>query len=112
MFGKARIAPMKALTNPMLELQASLLASRPRKVQRALISKIDKTFLWTDSTTVLHFIYSVETVENQPAFVANSVAEILELTTIDEWNYVQSCDNSADTALEDSQRQHSWTAHG
>ena len=93
-FGKARVAPMKALTIPKLEFQASLLASRLRKeVQRALTMKIDKVFMWTDSTTVLQWIHSIE---KQPVFVANRVAEILELTTTDEWNYVQSCDNPAD----------------
>ena len=85
---------MKALTIPKLELQASLLASRLRKeVQCALTMKIDKVFMWTDSTTVLQWIHSIE---KQPVFVANRVAEILELTTTDEWNYVQSCDNPAD----------------
>ena len=84
-FGKARVAPMKALTIPKLELQASLLASRLRKeVQRALTMEIDKVFMWRDSTTVLQWIQSIE---KQPVFVANRVAEILELTT-DEWNYV------------------------
>ena len=93
-FGKARVPPMKALTIPKLELQASLLALRLRKeVQRALTSKLDKVFMWTDSTTVLQWIHPIET---QQVFVANRVAEILELTTTDEWNYVQSCDNSAD----------------
>ena len=93
-FGKARVAPMKALTIPKLELQASLLASRLRKeVQRALTMKIDKLFMWTDSTTVLQWIHLIE---KQPVFVANRVAEILELTTTDEWNYVQSYDNPAD----------------
>ena len=85
---------MKALTIPKLELQASLLASRLRKeVQRALTIEIDKIFMWTDSTTVLQWIHSKE---KQPVFVANRVAEILELTTTDEWNYVQSCNNPAE----------------
>ena len=34
--------------------------------------------------------------EKQPVFVANRVAEILELTTADEWYHVQSTDNPAD----------------
>ena len=93
-FGKTSVAPMKALTIPKLELQASLLASRLRKeVQRALTMKIDKVFMWTDSITVLQWIHSIE---KQPVFVANRVAAILELTTTDEWNYVQSCDKPAD----------------
>ena len=49
--------------------------------------------MWTDSTTVLQWIHSIE---KQPVFVANRLAEILELTSTDEWKYVQSCDNAAD----------------
>ena len=93
-FGKARVAPMKALTIPKLELQAALLAARLRnEVQRALTLQIDRTFKWTDSTTVLQWLHSLE---KQPVFVANCVAEILELTTTDEWYHVQSADNPAD----------------
>ena len=51
------------------------------------------TFMWTDSTTVLQWLHSLE---KQPVFVANRVAEILELTTADEWYHVQSADNPAD----------------
>ena len=93
-FGKARVAPMKALTIPKLELQAALLSARLRnEVQRALTLQIEKTFMWTDSTTVLQWLHSLE---KQPVFVANRVAEILELTTADEWYHVQSADNPAD----------------
>ena len=53
-FGKARAAPMKALTIPKLALQASLLAARLRKeIENALTVRIDNTFMWTDSTTIL-----------------------------------------------------------
>ena len=93
-FGKARVAPMKALTIPKLELQASLLAARLRKeVEKALSLEISKTFMWSDSTTVLQWIHSLD---KQPVFVANHVAEILDLTTTDEWNYVKSSENHAD----------------
>ena len=93
-FGKARVAPMKALTIPKLELQASFLAARLRKqVEKALTLEISKTFMWSDSTTVLQWIHSLH---KQPVFVANRVAEILDLTTADEWNYVKSSENPAD----------------
>ena len=85
-FRKARVAPMNALTIPKLVLQDSLLAARLRKdIQKALTLEI--------SRMVLQFIHSPE---KQPFFVANRVAEILELTTADEWNYVQSSGNPAD----------------
>ena len=81
-FGKPRVAPMKALTIPKLELQAALLAARLRTVvQRAVNLLIDRTYMWTDSTTVLQWLHSLE---KQPVFVANRVVEILELTTADE----------------------------
>ena len=81
-FGKARVAPMKVLTIPKLELQASLLGARLEKdIQKALTLDISRTFMWTDITSVLQWIHSLE---KQPVFVANRVAEILELTTTDE----------------------------
>ena len=49
--------------------------------------------MWTDSTTVLQWINSNE---KQPAFVANRVCEILEYTSVDQWNQVATKDNPAD----------------
>ena len=73
---------METLTIPKLELQAALLAARLRdEIRRALTLDIDRTFMWTDSTTVLQWLHSLE---KQPAFVANRISEILELTTTDE----------------------------
>ena len=93
-FGKARVAPMKALTIPKLEQHAALHSARLRnEVQRALTLQIEKTFMWTDSTTVLQWLHSLQ---KQPVIVANRVAEILELTTADRWYHVQSADNPAD----------------
>ena len=52
--GKARVARMKCLTIPKLELQAALLASRLRQeVQRAVSLIIKRCCMWTDSTTVV-----------------------------------------------------------
>ena len=77
-----------------MELQAALLAARLKdEFQKALTLTVERTLLWTDSTTVLQWLHSID---KQPVFVANRVAEILELTTIDEWNHVPTVDNPAD----------------
>ena len=92
--GKARVAPMKPLTIPKLELQAALLAARLKvKILNALTINVQEVFMWTDSTTVLQWIASVE---KQPIFVANRVAEIRESVPIEKWFYVPTAQNPAD----------------
>ena len=60
-FGKARVAPMKALTIPKLELQAALFAARRKdEIQQALPVPVERTFMWTDSTTVLQWLHSID----------------------------------------------------
>ena len=93
-FGKTRVAPMKALTIPKLELQMALLASRLEdEIHQALTVPVERTFMWTDSTTVLQWPHSID---KNPVFVANRVVEILVMTTVDEWNHVPAADNTAD----------------
>ena len=93
-FGKARVAPLKALTVRKLELQAALLAARlTDEVLRALSLTMNRTFMWSDSSTVPQWLTFLE---KQPTFVANRVCEILELTTVDERHYVPTAHNSAD----------------
>ena len=92
--GKARVAPMKVMTVPKLELQATLLAARlKRKICRALTVTVDKVFMWTDSTIVLQWVNSTN---KHTFFIANRVSEILENTSVDQWNHVATCDNPAD----------------
>ena len=53
-FGKARVAPMKALSLPKLELQATLLATRLKDdILTALPVCINHVYMWTGSTTIL-----------------------------------------------------------
>ena len=109
-FGKARVAPMRMLSIPNLELQATLLASRLKDaIEKALTLSISKVFMWTESTTVLQWLNSTS---KQPVFVANRVAEILQSTSIDQWFHVLSGDNPADTGTKgitaDSLKQSSW----
>ena len=92
--GKARVAPLKVMTVPKLELQAALLAARLKKeIIQALTVNVNQVFMWTDSTTVLQWINSNE---KQPILVANRVCEFLEYTSVDQWNHVATKDNPAD----------------
>ena len=92
---KARVAPMKAISIPKLELQASLLATRLKiDIMKALLIPINDVFMWTDNTTVLQWLHSTA---KQPLFVAIRVGEILEVTTVDEWYHVNTENNAADT---------------
>ena len=85
---------MKAMTIQKLLLQAALLAARLKQdICRALTLHVNKTFMWTDSTIVLQWLHSTT---KQPKFLANRVCEILEHTSVDEWNHVASSDNPAD----------------
>ena len=91
---KARVAPMKVMTLPKLEIQAALLAARlKREIRQALTVIVNQVLMWTDSTTVLQWINSNE---KQPIFVANRVCEVLEYTSVDQWNHVATKDNPAD----------------
>ena len=49
--------------------------------------------MWTDSTIVYQWMSSTN---KHPNFVANRVSEILENTSIDEWNHIATCDNPVD----------------
>ena len=85
---------MKDITIPKLELQAALMAARLKQdICPAITVHVNNDFMWTDSTTVLQWLNSTS---KQPMFVANRVCEILEHTSVGEWNHVASSDNPAD----------------
>ena len=56
--------------------------------------EIERTFFWTDSTTVLQWLHGAD--KRQPVFVANRVAEVRESSTIDQWRHVEGSLNPAD----------------
>ncbi|XP_075239345.1 uncharacterized protein LOC142334902 [Convolutriloba macropyga] len=53
-----------------------------------------KTFMWSDSAAVIQWIRSINV--KQPTFVANRVAEKLEISTVDEWHYIAVVKDPAD----------------
>ena len=95
--GKARAAPVKHHTIPKLELMAAITGNRLKdSIMKEHSIHFHKVYMWSDSTTVIQWIRS--SIEKQPTFVANRVAEILDSSTVDEWHHVAGAKNPADLA--------------
>ena len=81
---RSRVAPKKQLSMPRLELSAALTGAQLASVlQNELTLPIRKIILWSDSTTVLHWIRSESC--HYKVFVGTRVAEIQNLTEVSSW---------------------------
>lgn len=92
---KSRVAPLKRLTIPRLELQGAVLAARLScTILEELTLKTDKVMFMIDSTIVLGWIES--NARGVKPFVSEKVSEIQTVTDPTQWFYVPEEHNVAD----------------
>lgn len=92
---ESKVAPLKPVTIPRLELLGALMLEEQVKAvtEACELQKCDVT-LWSDSTITLTWIKKEP--HEQKAFVGNRVETIKKLTKQYQWKHVRLADNPAD----------------
>lgn len=95
LIARARIAPLKLLTLPRLELLGCLLAARIfNRISDLVPSSTSGATFWTDSQIALQWIRNAQ--PKCPQFVAGRTREIRQLTDPSQWHHCDGKSNPAD----------------
>lgn len=97
LLGKARVAPLKPITIPCLELTDAVVAARvDKKLQSKLQLPLTKSTFWTVSTLVLKYIKNED--KRFQTFIANRMTTVRDFSNVSQWKYVPTSQNPADDA--------------
>ena len=92
---KCRVAPLKNVTIPRLELQAAVLSVKSDCLLRKEMElDIINSYFWSDSKIVLSYIKNSSA--RFQVFVANRIALITDSSSADHWHHIQGELNPAD----------------
>ena len=92
---KTRVAPVKPLSIPRLELQAEVLSVRLAcMIQKEHDYEVSSTYYWSDSSAVTGQIHGES--KRHPAFTANRLSEILDTSEPQQWRHCPGKLNPAD----------------
>jgi hypothetical protein len=94
-FSKGKVAPIKTVSIPRLELQAALLSARIDSVlRREMTLDFADSYFWVDSEIALKYIKN--NTRRFHVYVSNRVGEIRRLTQAKQWFHVPGIQNPAD----------------
>ena len=94
LIGKCKVAPIKQISIPKLELEAVVIGVRLLStIMKESSIHITRSTIWTDSQVVLDWL---STTKKQPAFVANRLKEIFASAGAYQWKHVTTKENPAD----------------
>lgn len=95
MLAKSRVAPIKSVTIPRLELQAAVMGAQVNAmIKRDVDLEIAESYFWTDSEIVLKYLHNAS--RRFQVYVSNRVSKILQSSEVHQWRHVPGKINPAD----------------